>query len=141
VPVRELEFSGGSVAESIRLRPSIRPRARPALRSGLGENQADAKESLDTSPARNLIIGSRLERIGNSAGPGRGSIAAASMSTRETRFPPCAPSLCSRASAHRDPIAESGQVFDFELTDEEMGRLDELDRTGGTDRVLEQRWW
>jgi diketogulonate reductase-like aldo/keto reductase len=44
-------------------------------------------------------------------------------------------------STHRDRIAENAQVFDFELTDDDVARLDALDRTGGTERALERRWW
>jgi diketogulonate reductase-like aldo/keto reductase len=44
-------------------------------------------------------------------------------------------------SAHRERIAENGEVFDFELTSEDLARLDALDRTGGTDRAVEQQWW
>jgi diketogulonate reductase-like aldo/keto reductase len=44
-------------------------------------------------------------------------------------------------STHRNRIAENGQIFDFELTGEELAQLDALDRTGGTGNALESRWW
>jgi 2,5-diketo-D-gluconate reductase A len=44
-------------------------------------------------------------------------------------------------STHRERIAENGQVFDFRLSDADLAELDALDRTGGTDRALERKWW
>jgi len=35
----------------------------------------------------------------------------------------------------------TGRIFDFELTGEELSRLDALDRTGGTGNALEHKWW
>jgi diketogulonate reductase-like aldo/keto reductase len=44
-------------------------------------------------------------------------------------------------STHRERIAENAQIFDFALSDEDMAELDALDRTKGTDRALERKWW
>jgi diketogulonate reductase-like aldo/keto reductase len=44
-------------------------------------------------------------------------------------------------SAHRERIAENAQIFDFTLSDEDMAELDALDRTAGTERALERKWW
>jgi diketogulonate reductase-like aldo/keto reductase len=44
-------------------------------------------------------------------------------------------------STHRERIEENAQLFDFTLSDEDMAALDGLDRTGGTDRAREQKWW
>ena len=44
-------------------------------------------------------------------------------------------------STHRARIAENADVFDFTLSAEQMGRLDALDRSGGTKRALERPWW
>jgi hypothetical protein len=50
-------------------------------------------------------------------------------------------SRSSRKSTHRERIAESAQLFDFRLSDEDIAELDALDSTGGTDRALERKWW
>ena len=44
-------------------------------------------------------------------------------------------------STHRDRIAENAQIFDFTLSNQDMAELDALDRTGGTQRALERKWW
>jgi diketogulonate reductase-like aldo/keto reductase len=44
-------------------------------------------------------------------------------------------------STHRERIGANAQVFDFDLSDEDMAALDALDTTGGTDRARESRWW
>ena len=44
-------------------------------------------------------------------------------------------------STHRERIAENAQIFDFRLSEEDLAELDALDRTGGTDRALERKWW
>ena len=44
-------------------------------------------------------------------------------------------------STHRERIEANAQIFDFALSDEDVAELDALDRTGGTDRALERRWW
>jgi diketogulonate reductase-like aldo/keto reductase len=44
-------------------------------------------------------------------------------------------------STHRERIEANGRIFAFELSDRDMADLDALDRTGGTDRALERKWW
>jgi 2,5-diketo-D-gluconate reductase A len=44
-------------------------------------------------------------------------------------------------STRRERIEENGQLFDFELADADMAALDALDRTGGTDKARERKWW
>jgi diketogulonate reductase-like aldo/keto reductase len=44
-------------------------------------------------------------------------------------------------STHRERIAENAQIFDFTLSDQDLGELDALDETGGTASALERKWW
>jgi diketogulonate reductase-like aldo/keto reductase len=44
-------------------------------------------------------------------------------------------------STHRERIEENAQIFDFALTDEDLSALDDLDRTDGTARARERKWW
>lgn len=44
-------------------------------------------------------------------------------------------------STHRKRIAGNAAIFDIELSEDHMAALDALDRTGGTDRAREQKWW
>ena len=44
-------------------------------------------------------------------------------------------------STHRERIEENAQIFDFDLPDDVMAELDALDRTAGTGRALERKWW
>jgi diketogulonate reductase-like aldo/keto reductase len=44
-------------------------------------------------------------------------------------------------STHRERIEENAQIFDFELSSQDMAALDALDRTDGTAEAREQKWW
>ena len=44
-------------------------------------------------------------------------------------------------STHRDRIRENFDLFDFTIGNEDMARLDSLDRTVGAERSHEDAWW
>jgi 2,5-diketo-D-gluconate reductase A len=44
-------------------------------------------------------------------------------------------------STKSERILENARIFDFALDDRGMAALDALDRTGGTARALEDKWW
>jgi diketogulonate reductase-like aldo/keto reductase len=44
-------------------------------------------------------------------------------------------------STHRNRITENAEIFDFELSSDDMAELDALDTTGGTDQAVEDKWW
>jgi len=44
-------------------------------------------------------------------------------------------------STHRDRIEQNAQIFDFSLSDADLAALDALDRTNGTGRAQERKWW
>jgi 2,5-diketo-D-gluconate reductase A len=44
-------------------------------------------------------------------------------------------------STHRERIEENAKVFDFTLSDDDMAVLEALDRTRGTGRARERKWW
>ena len=44
-------------------------------------------------------------------------------------------------STHRGRIEENAQIFDFALAEEHLAALDALDRTRGTARARERKWW
>ena len=49
--------------------------------------------------------------------------------------------LSSRSRPTVSAWPRTPNVFDFALSAEDVAELDGLDRTGGTDRALERKWW
>jgi hypothetical protein len=50
-------------------------------------------------------------------------------------------SRLSPKSTQRERIFENAQIFDFALSDDDMGELNALDQTNGTGRAGERKWW
>ena len=44
-------------------------------------------------------------------------------------------------STHRERIQDNAKIFDFALSENDHRELAALDRTHGTDRALEEKWW
>jgi 2,5-diketo-D-gluconate reductase A len=44
-------------------------------------------------------------------------------------------------STHQQRIKENAQALQFALSDVDMATLDRLDRTGGTEKARERKWW
>jgi diketogulonate reductase-like aldo/keto reductase len=44
-------------------------------------------------------------------------------------------------STHRERIEENGALFEFELSEADIAKLDGLDTTGETDQAREGKWW
>ena len=44
-------------------------------------------------------------------------------------------------STHRERIEENGDIFGFELSQDDLAQLDALDTTGGTAGAREDAWW
>jgi 2,5-diketo-D-gluconate reductase A len=44
-------------------------------------------------------------------------------------------------STHRERIAENGDIFGFELSEDDLAQLDALDTTGGTASARDDAWW
>jgi 2,5-diketo-D-gluconate reductase A len=44
-------------------------------------------------------------------------------------------------STHRERIHDDAAIFDFTLSEADMGTLDALDTTRSTDNARERKWW